>query len=78
VTRFMTTVRDAAPDAALPAPEVLRCAILRCDIEIARCEAELLSATSPLDMEGLLLGLMDWSAERRLLMADDSACSEHP
>lgn len=38
----------------------------RCDREIAHCEAELRAGS--LEMEGLLLGLIDWSAERRLIL----------
>ena len=39
-----------------------------CDREIARCEAELRAGS--LEVEGLALGLQDWSAERRLILEE--------
>ncbi len=39
--------------------------IARCEAEILRCETQL--REGHLEMEGLLLGLMDWSNEKRLL-----------
>ena len=42
--------------------------LARCDREIARCEAEL--RAGHLEVEGLALGLADWSAERRLILEE--------
>lgn len=44
--------------------------IQRCDREIARCEQDLREGKP--EMEGLLLGLMDWANERRLLLEADN------
>lgn len=45
----------------------LKAQLDRCDAEILRCEAELRGGH--LEVDGLCLGLKDWSAERRLILA---------
>jgi len=43
----------------------------RCDVEIARC-LEYIMAGGP-DFMGAILGLLDWSAERRVIVLDEQA-----
>ena len=50
--------------------EALMLEIARCDREIARCESGLRDGD---DVDGFGLGLHDWAAERRMLMAELAA-----
>lgn len=47
--------------------ECRECGVARCLTEIQRCESQLMAGEYPAEMEGLLLGLNDWTRELRLL-----------